>query len=167
MEIGGEGGGLNFPQAIHTHSLSLYIYIYISLSLSSFLVLFLAFFCFLGFVSLFLCLVSLFLFRENTQHQNIKLDCFFINPFCFLGFLSCFVFLISFSYLCFLLIFSCVCGQHQCFLSFKNDKLKTPIFAEVGGCNKTCFKICVLQNVKSWFCQFRGKFWWMFKNTVN
>ena len=64
---------------------------------------------------------------------------YFINPFSFLGLLSCFLFEIPFSYLCFFLILSCAFSFNINVLGFKKHKLKTPIFGQEGGCNKTSF----------------------------
>ena len=39
-------------------------------------------------------------------------------------------------------------GQHQWFYVSKKTTYKAPIVGQVGGCNKTVFIACVLQNLK-------------------
>ena len=139
-------------------SLCLYIYIYLSLSLSLLLFyLFLlcllcfflfAFFCFLGFVSLFLCLVSLLLFHEKN---NIKILSFKV---CFssipsFGGVFCLRFLsdpFSLSLFFFLILSFVFCSTSMFLLKrkFKN------VWSRGGLHQNGVLITCDLQNVKSY-----------------
>ena len=55
-----------------------------------------------------------------------------------------------FSYICVFLVLSCVFWSPSMFLSFNKTSLKTPIFGQVGGCNKFFSITCDLQTVKSY-----------------
>ena len=81
---------LVFPLLVFTLSFSISLSLLVFLSSSRFYC-FLVFHCFLVLVSLFICLVSLFLFHDKNNIKNVKQERFSSNLFVF-GFLSCFVF---------------------------------------------------------------------------
>ena len=62
--------------------------------------------------------------------------------------LSCFVSQIPFSHLCFFLFLSCAFVQHQSFYVSKKKSYKTPLFGQVGGCNKMFLNNLCFSNVK-------------------
>ena len=108
---------LCFTSFFHSFFLSL------SLSLVLFVLpYFLVFFCFLVFVSFFVCLVSLLLVHETNNIKPKNLQFCFSNPFfLFFGCLSCFVFQIPFPCLCFVPDFK-LCFLFNISVSFKEDK---------------------------------------------
>ena len=145
-------------------SLSLFFLLFF---LSSFLSLFL-----LSFGSLFLSLFCFFLFllaflSWKEQHQNIKLQVFFLKSFLFLSFLPFFLSSSFFLSLLFPDFKLCFLFNIKVFgFKTKNLKKKT-IFGQKGGCNKTgffinlCFAKC--QKLSFFFGHFLDNFWLMFK----
>ena len=113
---------LAFSLPLFTLSFSVSVLLF-SFFLPCFLSFFLAFFCFLVFVSLFLCLGSLLLFHEK-QHQNLELDAYFHQSFQFFGFPVLFYLSNTFFLSCFLPHLKlCFCSTSM-FLSCTKDKLE-------------------------------------------
>ena len=122
--------------------------------LSSFLSFFFAFFWFLLLLSFSLFLSSLLLFHEKSQHQNIKLQCFFVNPVSFLVFCRVFSLKSLFSYFCFLADFQLSSLLNISVFGFKKTQVEKHQFGSKGGLQQNVFfnNLCFAKCEKLSFC---------------